>query len=54
MVPAARREEDGRRAADSAGERRAASFRWPAMSAVCKKHRGSGAEASWDVEAAGG
>ncbi|RCV20304.1 hypothetical protein SEVIR_4G043400v4 [Setaria viridis] len=54
MVPAARREEDGRRAADSAGERRAVSFRWPAMSAVCKKHRGGGAEASWDVEAAGG
>jgi hypothetical protein len=54
MVPAARREEDRRRGADSAGERRAASFRWPAMSALCKKHRGGGAEASWDVEAAGG
>ncbi|RLM55795.1 RING-H2 finger protein ATL13-like [Panicum miliaceum] len=56
MVPAAKREEDGRRTAESAGERRAASFRWPAMSAGCKKHRGGGGgvEASWDVEAAGG
>jgi len=56
MVPAAKREEDGRRTAESAGERRAASFRWPAMAAGLRKHRGGGggAEASCDVEAAGG
>ena len=56
MVPAAKREEDGRRTAESAGERRAASFRWPAMAAGCKKHRvgGGAAEANCDVEAAGG
>ncbi|OEL24380.1 putative RING-H2 finger protein ATL49 [Dichanthelium oligosanthes] len=56
MVPTAKREDAGGRAAESAGERRAASFRWPAMAAGCKKHcgAGAGAEASWDVEAAGG
>ena len=56
MVPAAKREEDGRRTAESAGERRAASFRWPDMAAGCKKHRmgGGGTEANCDVEAAGG
>ncbi|CAN6202257.1 unnamed protein product [Urochloa humidicola] len=54
MAPAARREEGSRRAAEPAGVRRAASFRWPAMSAgVKKQHRGGEAEASWDVEAAG-
>ncbi|CAN6214752.1 unnamed protein product [Urochloa humidicola] len=53
MAPAAGREEGGRRAAEPAGDRRAASFRWPAMSAGGKKHRGGGGEASWDVEAAG-
>ncbi|WVZ82224.1 hypothetical protein U9M48_029510 [Paspalum notatum var. saurae] len=37
-VPAAKREEDGRRPAETAGERRAASFRWPAMAAGFKKH----------------
>ncbi|XP_062233422.1 RING-H2 finger protein ATL13-like [Phragmites australis] len=51
MVSAARREDDGHRTAELAAERRAVSFRWPAMAAGCKKHRGG--EAIWDVEAAG-
>ncbi|CAN6164811.1 unnamed protein product [Urochloa humidicola] len=54
MAPAGGSEEGGRRAAGPAGDRRAASFRWPAMSAGVKKHRGGGDEASWDVKAAGG
>nr|CAB3469578.1 unnamed protein product [Digitaria exilis] len=56
MVAAAggKREEEDSRTGGS--ERRAASFRWPAMSVGCKKHRGGGAEdeTTWDVEVGGG
>jgi len=38
-------------AAESAGERRAASFRWPAMASGCKRHRRD--EEPCDVEAGG-
>ncbi|KAJ1258356.1 hypothetical protein BS78_10G069000 [Paspalum vaginatum] len=48
-VPAAKTEEDGRRPAEPACERRAASFRWPAMAAGFKKHRTD--DAPRDVEA---
>ncbi|XP_062227527.1 putative RING-H2 finger protein ATL49 [Phragmites australis] len=51
MVSASKREDNGRRTAELAAERRALSFRWPSMAAGCKKHRGS--EESWDVEVAG-
>ncbi|GJN29437.1 hypothetical protein PR202_gb17663 [Eleusine coracana subsp. coracana] len=46
-----RNEEDTTRTAELAGERRAVSFRWPAMASGWKKRLGG--EASWDVEAAG-
>ncbi|GJN00713.1 hypothetical protein PR202_ga17911 [Eleusine coracana subsp. coracana] len=45
------RNEDMTRTAELAGERRAVSFRWPAMASGGKKRLGG--EASWDVEAAG-
>ncbi|XP_066372801.1 RING-H2 finger protein ATL13-like [Miscanthus floridulus] len=55
MASVARREEDGGRpgsaAEPAAGERRAASFRWPAMASSCKRHRRD--EEPCDVEAGG-
>ncbi|KAL6861160.1 hypothetical protein ACP4OV_016860 [Aristida adscensionis] len=44
-------DESGRRAAELAGERRAVSFRWPAMAAGSKTNRGG--DALFDVEAGG-
>jgi hypothetical protein len=55
MASVARREEDSSRpgpaAEPAAGERRAASFRWPAMASGCKRHRRD--EEACDVEAGG-
>jgi len=56
MASVARREEDGRRPGLAwemapAGERRAASFRWPAIASGCKRYRRD--EEPCDVEAGG-